>query len=78
MKIHATNLCGDTKVRVNQKNIRFVYTAPKSAKNIKAKKGRSLSIHIGDWFDSTGYITVNLDGTQINTLKKILKAAGEI
>lgn len=77
-KIHATTICGEKKVRVRHNNIHFVYTAPKSEKKIKAKKGRSLSIHIGDWFDSVGYITVNLNGTQINTLKKMLKAAGEI
>lgn len=77
-RISAKSVCGQTHVRVHQSKVSFSYHAPKSDKAVRAKKGRKLSIHIGNWFDSIGSITVNLNGTQINTLKRILEEAGEI
>jgi hypothetical protein len=77
-QIKAKYVCGHSKVRVRHNNVTFSYDAPVSQKEIRAKKGRKLSIHIGSWFDSIGSITVNLNGTQINTLKRILQEAGEI
>jgi hypothetical protein len=64
---------GGHEVRVNQKYLSFRYLKP-SPKDIK-HAGKTLTISA---FDPHSETVIKLKGTQINTLKKILKVAGEI
>jgi hypothetical protein len=59
-------------VLVKHKDLRFRYRRPEG-RNL-ARKGRFLEISTVGRTN----MTISLNGTQINTLKKILKAAGEI
>lgn len=66
----AAEVFNETCVHVRNKNYTMYYTCPKG-KQERKKWGRSLKIKIQN-------ASFTLNGTQINTLKKILKAAGEI
>ena len=58
-------------------DICFSYNKPLETQDLK-RKGRKLSISCGT-YNSTGVNTiVNLSGSEINRLKKLLKAVGEI
>lgn len=61
-------------VTVDHKDFDFCYIKP-SIRDLK-RKGRSLSLTLKAGGHSSAFLRLN--GTQINTLKKILKVAGEI
>ena len=71
-KIKARKWGGSKYVIVKQKGIIFGYEKP-SKKDLK-RKGRRLDISTR----GRNNMTISLNGTQINTVKKILKAVGEI
>jgi len=64
-------LTGDRKIIRDNSSTYFEYTCPNNEKR-RMSKGRSLVV-----MDKRTGEEVKLSGTQINTLKKILVAAGE-
>ena len=72
--IRRDNRFGGHEVRVRHQDFHFRYIKP-GPKDIK-RKGKMLSM--GYHIPTIGDIEIHLNGRKINTLKKVLKAAGEI
>lgn len=74
-KIKAEKWIGGTKVTRRNKEMGFYYFKPRLS-DLK-HEGRMLHIYSGGP-DGACHVEMRLNGTQINTLKKILRAAGEM
>ena len=64
-------------VRVDHKDLFYYYRAPVNKSDLR-RKGRTLVIGMQTNRNSPGTMSIRLDGTQINTLKRILEVVGEI